>query len=308
MISIITPVYNTERYLRRALDSVLAQTYGDFEHILIDDSTDSSSAICDEYAARDGRFIVIHNKTNKGIARARKTGAERSRGDYVLFMDSDDWWEPDMLEALYKRALEGGYDAVACDFYNDRDGAYDYQIQTLDTDDPHDNLGFKHCCALWNKLIKRETLLKIEFPEAGHYDDMVITQQVYFYAKKISKINRPYYHYFFNPLSNTYRPDAEHVLRMHAGIQENIAFIIRFYERNLTDRMNYLRPAIRVRVANFCENALRAGILFRVRLAPELRRYGAGKIRTVLRLALTDFLRAVLPYGLIRLNRRLRTR
>ena len=90
LVSVIIPVYNVEKYLRRCLDSVLAQTYTNFEAILVDDgSTDDSGAICDEYAARDNRFVVIH-KQNEGVSIARLTAFEHSKGEFITFIDSDD--------------------------------------------------------------------------------------------------------------------------------------------------------------------------------------------------------------------------
>ena len=90
-VSIIVPVYNTEKYLRPCLDSIQAQTFTDFEAILVDDgSTDSSGIICDEYAAQDSRFVVVHKK-NEGVAKARDYGFNKSIGEYVTFVDSDDY-------------------------------------------------------------------------------------------------------------------------------------------------------------------------------------------------------------------------
>ncbi len=114
-ISIILPVYNTEPYLRRCLDSIRAQTFAEWECICIDDgSTDGSSAILTEYAAKDSRFTVIHQK-NRGPAAARNTGFARVRGEYFICMDSDDWAEPDYLERLYAAAKQADADIAVCD-------------------------------------------------------------------------------------------------------------------------------------------------------------------------------------------------
>ena len=103
-ISIIVPVYNVEPYLRQCLDSVLAQSFANFELILIDDgSKDNSGAICNEYAARDDRIHVIHQK-NKGQGYARNVGIDQAKGKYIIFLDSDDYWLPSTLEILYAEA------------------------------------------------------------------------------------------------------------------------------------------------------------------------------------------------------------
>lgn len=102
IISIIVPVYNVEKYLRPCLDSILQQTFTDFEAILVDDgSTDGSEIICDEYAKRDPRFVVIH-KQNEGVAKARITAFEHSQGEYVTFIDADDYVDKEYIEHLYK--------------------------------------------------------------------------------------------------------------------------------------------------------------------------------------------------------------
>lgn len=102
-LSVIVPVYNTEKYLRECVDSILAQTFTDFELILVNDgSTDNSGAICDEYAAKDPRIQVIHQE-NGGITVARKSGVRVARGEYVTFVDSDDWIDKDMYRMMLSR-------------------------------------------------------------------------------------------------------------------------------------------------------------------------------------------------------------
>lgn len=111
-VSVIVPVYNAEKYLNQCVDSILAQTITELECILVDDgSTDSSPAICDEYAARDSRVKVIH-KPNGRASSARNAGIRAARGEYIAFVDSDDWISPDM----YERMLEPGADICLCDY------------------------------------------------------------------------------------------------------------------------------------------------------------------------------------------------
>ena len=103
MISIIVPVYKTEKFLRQCLDSILQQTFNDWEMWIVDDgSPDNSPAICDEYAAKDKRIKVIH-QNNQGIAMARNSAIKQCNGDMVFFVDSDDWIEPDTLASLQTR-------------------------------------------------------------------------------------------------------------------------------------------------------------------------------------------------------------
>ena len=114
-LSVIVPVYNTEKYLRVCIDSILAQTFTDFELILVDDgSEDSSGSICDEYAAKDTRVQVIH-QTNGGVTNARKNGVRRACGKYFSFIDSDDWIHPEMFERMVEKCVEANADVVVCD-------------------------------------------------------------------------------------------------------------------------------------------------------------------------------------------------
>ena len=121
LISVIVPVYNVEAYLRQCLDSIAAQTYTNFECVVIDDgATDSSGSICDEFQERDPRFRVIH-KQNEGLGAARNDGLENSKGDYILFVDSDDYILPETLETALGGFSGGQYDWVCFGFA--REGA-----------------------------------------------------------------------------------------------------------------------------------------------------------------------------------------
>ena len=114
-LSVIVPVYNTEKYLRACIESILAQTFTDFELILIDDgSSDGSGAICDEYANKDLRIQVIHQK-NAGVTYARKSGVRRASGEYFSFIDSDDWIHSEMFERMVGKGVETSADVVVCD-------------------------------------------------------------------------------------------------------------------------------------------------------------------------------------------------
>ena len=112
LISVVTPVYNVKKYIYRCIDSILAQTVSDFELILVDDgSPDNCGAVCDEYAAKDGRVRVIHQE-NRGQAAARNRALDMARGEYVAFVDSDDWVHPRYLEILLGNAREKKADVM----------------------------------------------------------------------------------------------------------------------------------------------------------------------------------------------------
>ena len=131
-ISVIVPVYNTEKYLHRCIDSILAQTYTDFELLLINDgSTDESGEICDEYAKKDSRIVVIH-KVNEGVSIARNTGIKRSSSKYITFIDSDDYIANDMIEQLYIALHNTESDISVCNFQSKLplDADNDFKVKT----------------------------------------------------------------------------------------------------------------------------------------------------------------------------------
>ena len=128
-VSIVVPIYNAAEYLRKCLDSVVNQTLENVEIIFVDDgSTDGSSEICKEYAAKDNR-IIYYKKENEGLAAARQDGIERSSGEYVGFVDSDDWLELNMYERMYTVAKENDADVVFCNCYKDENKKNDYYLE-----------------------------------------------------------------------------------------------------------------------------------------------------------------------------------
>ena len=134
-ISIIVPVYNSEQYLCRCLDSIIKQTYKNLEILLIDDgSTDNSSSICDDYSNKDNRIKAVH-KSNGGVSSARNTGIEMSTGEYISFIDSDDFIELDFYEKMYSNIIKYDADAVKCtyDFYLENGSFRDHQGHFDDT-------------------------------------------------------------------------------------------------------------------------------------------------------------------------------
>jgi glycosyltransferase involved in cell wall biosynthesis len=247
-VSIIVPVYNVEKYIRRCLDSVLSQIFTDFECILVNDcSPDKCPEICNEYAKKDARVKVIHKIQNEGLPQARKTGFENSSGEYIIFIDSDDWIEPNMIEKLYSAAFESNADIAACDFYKYNEHGYEYGIQTLDTVNYLNNLGFVHWCAIWNKLLRREIAALVKFPKAGKYEDRVITQQALYYSRNIVKVPCPLYHYAYNQES-TFRGIS---VNTYSGWIENILFVINFLQDNLKEKFVLKEKNINEYVNNF---------------------------------------------------------
>ena len=133
-VSIIVPVYNIENYIRVCVESILAQTYESFELILVDDgSKDNSGILCDEYAAIDSRVKVIH-KENGGVSSARNTGLQQAKGKWIMYVDGDDWIEPDMIESLIETAKATEADLVFGDYMKYGPYAGNHKLPTWSTD------------------------------------------------------------------------------------------------------------------------------------------------------------------------------
>lgn len=202
LISVIIPIYNVEPYLHRCVDSVLAQTYRNIEIILVDDgSPDNCPAICDEYAEKDSRVKVIH-KENGGVSSARNAGLDIAKGDYIGFVDSDDWIEPDMYEVLYSAIQNTGAD-IASIVVNTGDTQ---PIKKGNVKLFTSSEALKEVCkpqiglpvSVWSKLSKAELFENIRFSnEITIGEDKLINGKLY--LKSCSIAYQPYacYHYFY---------------------------------------------------------------------------------------------------------------
>ena len=207
-ISIIIPVYNAGPWLGRCLDSVIAQSYRDFECICIDDgSVDDSARILAQYAERDPRIRIISFPENRGVCAARNAGIDAARGDYVYFMDSDDWIDPDLLESLVSWASKTAQDVVINANYVEEyeaEGkrAFSSDFGFLGAEPGYyapDLVQWKYPPVLWARLYKRSFLEKekIRFPylEAG-VEDIYFTGLAEVLQAKSFIFRGPYYHYF----------------------------------------------------------------------------------------------------------------
>ena len=200
-ISVIVPVYNTEKYLHRCIDSVLAQTYKDFELLLIDDgSKDSSGAICDEYAARDSRVKVFH-KENGGVSSARNAGLAIASGDWIMHLDGDDWIEPDMLERLIQKGEDTGADIVMGDFlfaYSDRDILYSLPDWDNNKTASLNRYITSVWTCVWGGIHKRSLyeVYQLKSPQGVTYcEDFHLMARLCYHAKKVVNVHQPFYHY-----------------------------------------------------------------------------------------------------------------
>lgn len=199
LISIIVPVYNVEHYLSRCIDSIIKQTYQNLEIILVDDgSQDGSPAICDEYARKDDRITVIH-KENGGAASARNAALKGAKGEYIFFLDGDDFIHPECIGRLYDISIAHQCDIVQCDYEKGTADAFStneeihsikfYQKEQALTD-------FRYKTIVWGKLLKRNTLNEIYFPEGKIYEDEAVYYRFTYRAAKIAITDDRLYYYY----------------------------------------------------------------------------------------------------------------
>jgi len=254
-VSIIVPIYNMEEYLHRCVNSILTQTFTDFECILVDDcSPDNCPEICDEYAEKDLRIKVIHNVHNKGSSLSRKIGFEHSFGEYILFIDSDDWIENDMLEKMYFKAILENYDMVYCDYFShDEINNVIYKKVPIFSHDVNVNirigiLAFSPGGVLWNKLVKRDIYEKIDFPIYGHAEDKYITTQILFFSRNIGYLNSAFYHYCFNKYSMVNNKIDE--INKYNNIYNNFQNILTFLKTHYKEDLSIFEPELSRRIQN----------------------------------------------------------
>lgn len=205
MISVIVPIYKVEAYLPRCVDSLLGQTDRDFELILVDDgSTDRCGAICDEYAAKDSRIQVIH-KENGGLSDARNAGLAIARGEYIAFVDSDDWVSPRYLEMLRQGLETTGSDICECGILRTEGSSCPEPVETVpevfDTVSALEQLirDGKFHQYVWNKLYRREIIAGIRFPVGKTNEDEFWTYQVFGRTAHVARIDALLYNYFQRP-------------------------------------------------------------------------------------------------------------
>lgn len=213
LLSVIVPVYNVEKYLKRCLESILVQSWNDYEIILVDDgSTDSSAQICDLYAEKYEMIRVIH-KENKGLSDTRNRGIEKASGEYVYFPDSDDWLEPNTFSELSDVIEELTYDIISFnrEFVTSEEDkliSAKSRIQKLSGKQAllemlkqSDVTGFAN-----DKIYRKKLFLDndIEFPVGKYYEDLGTNYKLFLKATKVYVTNQKYYHYLItNPDSIT---------------------------------------------------------------------------------------------------------
>lgn len=212
LISVVIPVYNVEEYLPRCMASVLAQSYGNLDIILIDDgSTDNSGHICDQYAGQDSRIRVIHKK-NGGLSDARNKGIESAKGQYITFIDSDDSIDEDMIEYLYCLLKKHGCRMSLSSHYV----VYNREERAVAEKMPDEKLSDKECIkrmcyqgsidtSAWAKLYEISVFKTIRYPKGKLFEDIGTTYKTFLECKEIACGYQAKYYYYIRPQSITTR-------------------------------------------------------------------------------------------------------
>jgi glycosyltransferase involved in cell wall biosynthesis len=229
-ISVIIPIYNVEPYLRRALDSLLTQTHTNWEAILVDDgSPDSCGAIADEYANQDSRFKVIH-KINEGVSVARNVGMDAASGKYLLFLDPDDFFHPQLMELCFDTAEKEGSDMIVFTYhhyyrtinkirqflqlpdskpsfkkyhkikYVTTDNIFDYATEYAHPKDIDQRWAVRHCQPCF-RMYRTDIVKNIPFIVGIRFEDFPWWSEVLLHIRRCTVLNLPLYYYYPNPKS-----------------------------------------------------------------------------------------------------------
>lgn len=211
LISIIVPVYKVEKYLNKCVKSIINQTYSNLEIILVDDgSPDNCGKMCDDYAKKDKRIKVIHKK-NGGLSDARNKGIEIATGDYIGFVDSDDWINPDMYKILYELLIKYNADISCCNLVRTVEDIKieekKIEVKTFSKEEylkKYFKINSQDCVYYaWNKLYKKSIIDKEQYPVGLTSEDVVGTYKALLKTEKIVETNRVLYYYRYNPNSIT---------------------------------------------------------------------------------------------------------
>ena len=235
LVTVIVPVYNVKSYLPRCLESIVAQDYSPLEVILVDDgSDDGSGGLCDEWAAKDGRIRVIH-KANEGPGQARNAGLDVAQGQYVSFIDSDDYVHPQFISRLHHHALEQDAEVVLCRWV-EFDGEKPVELPPL-ADKPRltEMTGMEALRRIfyqdvithspWGRLYRRDLFAEYRFSEKYVYEDLELIYPLLKHVRKVVETDERLYGYMVRPTSliRTFTPQRTVVLDIMDDLEQKVA-------------------------------------------------------------------------------------
>lgn len=249
LISVIVPVYNVEALLPRCIDSILNQTYKNLEVLLVDDgSRDASGKICDDYALRDSRLRVFH-KENGGQSTARNLGLDAATGEYITFVDSDDWLEADGYGPMLELALRENVKLVSAGRYDvsarrgeKKVGLCPKRQETLSAEEMLGRLFTWDGCdsSPCDKLFHRSLFDTIRFPSRSNCEDVAIVYKLVEAAGTVAMLNKPFYNYYHRPGSTSYSSVSERTFYFEEYTEEILPYIQRKYPA-IYDQARYFR-------------------------------------------------------------------
>ncbi|ASM37283.1 MAG: glycosyltransferase family 2 protein [Campylobacter sputorum] len=272
-ISIIVPVYKAENFIEKCATTLFNQDYKNIEYIFVNDVTPDNSmevldGVINKFTNRKDDIKIINNEVNKGSSLTRKIGLDNSNGEYILFIDSDDWVELDMVSSLYKKAKEENADIVCCDYFVNFKKKEKYkklQQNRL-------NSSLKYILnggispSLWDKLYKRELFFKVSFSKFSYAEDYFINIQFFYFAKKISYLNRGFLHY--NQMNESSIVTNQNLLKRREEIKELFIEASKFLEaNNLSNYKKYLYQYILILIITNSESNTKDNIY---RISPDL--------------------------------------
>ena len=284
-VSIIVPVYNVEEYLYECIDSILNQTYKNFELILIDDgSKDKSGVICEEYAHNNENITVIHQE-NQGQAAARNHGVEMAKADWIMFVDSDDVIHPDLLQFLHKAATESNSGmavtervkakTIPDDFFQQ----YTFKCKEEKTipeklEEFYDNNQFYYW-APFPSIIKKSVIQRVPFPEGRIYEDNAVGCQLLYYANSLAVVPYCMYYYRENPSGTMNQPLTEKKLDYLWALEEQIKFYEELHYEKMCKKITSELLGSTLFYYNQCEkeNNKELGVIVKKKLARFLSQY-----------------------------------
>ncbi len=235
-VSIIVPVYNVEKYIDKCLSSLVNQTLKDIEIIVVDDdSPDNSKTIIDKYVKKYPKKVRYFHKENGGQGSARNLGLSKAKGDYIAYVDSDDYIEPDMMEKMYNKAIQDNSDIVICGNREvDTSGKeLNINLSTVYNNPIIDSIYGN--MAVWNKIYKKDILKDMLFREKLWYEDIDFTTKLILSTDKISFINEPLYNYLVRSGSTMNNKNYKRNLELLNAFDE----MIKYFKSKKTYKKNY---------------------------------------------------------------------
>ncbi|ETP67656.1 hypothetical protein G159_16280 [Planococcus glaciei CHR43] len=261
LISVMVAIYNAEKYLEKCIESIINQTYGNLEIILINDgSTDNSGKICEEYKKKDNRIIVIH-KENKGLSDTRNVGLQIATGDFLGFVDSDDWIMPEMYEKLMAICIKYDAEISQCESFTDikeitKDEKLKVSIMERKEYMPL-ILTDAMPSQVWRNIYKKDLFENIKFPKDYSVQDMMIFHLVANKANKIVKTNEKLYYYFAtrtDNISNNKKGLFKGTMCRALAFSDRYIFSLKLYPEA---KDVLLKKAVRFIIASFCRETKR---------------------------------------------------